>query len=136
MPDISPQRPVSRPLSPHLQIYRWGWHMAASIMHRATGIALATGGALVLLYWLGAAASGPLRYAAFHRLASHWLGQLVLLGFTFVIFQHMLLGLRHLYLDTGRGYDIKENRLLSMACFAGAVLLTAATWGLSYSGLV
>ncbi len=136
MPDIPPQRPVSRPLSPHLQIYRWGWHMAASIMHRATGIALATGGSLLMLYWLGAIASGPSRYEVFHRLASSWFGQLVLLGFTFVIFQHMLLGLHHLYLDTGRGYEIRENRLLSIACFAGAGVLTMAVWGLSYSGLV
>lgn len=110
--------------------------MAASIMHRATGIALATGGSLLMLYWLGAIASGPSRYEVFHRLASSWFGQLVLLGFTFVIFQHMLLGLHHLYLDTGRGYEIRENRLLSIACFAGAGVLTMAVWGLSYSGLV
>ena len=29
-----------RPLSPHLQIYRWTWTMAMSIVHRVTGGAL------------------------------------------------------------------------------------------------
>ena len=47
-------RPEGRPLSPHLQIYRWPITMAASITHRATGVALA-GGTLVLSWWLIAA---------------------------------------------------------------------------------
>ena len=136
MVDIPPQRPVSRPLSPHLQVYRWGWHMAVSIVHRVTGVALATAGVVLTLWWLGAAASGPEAYARFHSVISSLLGRLVLLGLTFTVFQHMMSGLRHLYLDTGRGYDLAENRRLSIACFLGSVLLTLAVWGLSFSGAV
>ena len=51
-----------RPLSPHLQVYRWQWTMAMSILHRLTGIALAVG-TLLLTWWLVAAALGPEAYA-------------------------------------------------------------------------
>ena len=49
----------SRPLSPHLGIWRWGPHMAISILHRITGDGLAIVGAMALVWWLVAAASGP-----------------------------------------------------------------------------
>src|SRR5438105_593607 len=70
-------RPYGRPLSPHLQIYRWPITMAASITHRVTGIALAAG--LVLLaWWLLATATGPDAYGLFARLASNVVGEIVL----------------------------------------------------------
>jgi succinate dehydrogenase / fumarate reductase cytochrome b subunit len=51
-----------RPLSPHLQVYRFQWTMALSILHRITGVALAVG-TLLLVWWLVAAASGPEAFA-------------------------------------------------------------------------
>ena len=91
----------NRPLSPHLQIWRWGPAMLVSILHRVTGSGLSLVGLAVLLYWLGALASGPEAYAQFLRCMGHPLGQLVLVGLTWAFFQHLFSGLRHFVLDTG-----------------------------------
>ena len=47
----------SRPLSPHLQIYKFTLTMAMSIVQRGTGMAMYFGTLLIVL-WLGAAALG------------------------------------------------------------------------------
>ena len=44
-------RPVHRPLSPHLQVYKWQLTSVMSLLHRATGIALSVG-ALYLVLWV------------------------------------------------------------------------------------
>ncbi len=78
----------ARPLSPHLQVYRWYFTMALSIGHRVTGVGLALG--LVLLtWWLLALASGPEAFATVQAVMHSWLGVLVLFGYTFVLFYHM-----------------------------------------------
>src|SRR5215831_329187 len=103
-PGPSP-RPSGRPLSPHLQIYRWPITMAASIAHRATGIALYAG-TLVLLWWVVAVASGPQPYEAFVAAVEHPLGRLVLFGFVWSLSFHMLNGIRHLAWDLGYGFKV------------------------------
>jgi succinate dehydrogenase / fumarate reductase cytochrome b subunit len=125
---MSTTRPSVRPLSPHLQVYRWKVHMLVSIFHRATGIALATGGVLILVWWLAAAAAGPSAYATFSGVANSWLGKLVLFGLTWVFFQHLCSGLRHLYLDTGAGYELGANRRLATFTLIASALLTLAVW--------
>ena len=67
-------RASNRPLSPHLSIWRWGPAMFISILHRVTGSGLATVGLGVLLWWLGALASGPEAYATFEAQATSWYG--------------------------------------------------------------
>src|SRR3546814_6166654 len=83
---------VERPLSPHLQIYRWPVTMATSILHRATGIALAVG-SLLLAWWLLAAAAGPDYYSMVQAIMGSWLGRLVLFGFTWALLYHLLSGI-------------------------------------------
>ena len=83
-----------RPLSPHLQVYKLSLTMAMSIIHRITGVGLYLGTALVA-WWLIAAASGPAQLDFVNSVLGHWLGQLVLLGFTWALFHHMLGGIRH-----------------------------------------
>jgi succinate dehydrogenase / fumarate reductase, cytochrome b subunit len=117
-----------RPLSPHLQVYRWGPHMAASILHRVTGVGLAMAGIGVLLWWLAAAAYGPAAYEIFRGFITHWFGRLVLFGLSLFFFQHMLGGLRHFYMDAGRGYDLAVNRRISILTFVGSLILTALVW--------
>lgn len=129
---------VNRPLSPHLQVYKWGPHMLISILHRAAGDGMAIVGALVFLWWLGAAASGPEAYASFVQCIwqqegtglsiSNWLGRIVLIGLSWAFFQHSASGLRHLLLDTGAGYELKANRMWSLVVATVPTLLTAALW--------
>lgn len=120
-----------RPLSPHLQVYRWGPHMLASILHRATGVGLATAGIALLFWWLGAAAYGPAAYETFRGFITHWFGRLVLFGLSLFFFQHMLGGLRHFYMDAGRGYDLAANRRISILTFVGSIALTLLVWAIA-----
>ena len=117
-----------RPLSPHLQIWRWGPHMLVSILHRATGDGMALVGLGVLVWWLGALASGPAAYATFLELASSPLGYVVLVGLTWAFFTHMMSGLRHFVLDIGAGYELDTNRFWSIASPVIAIVLTACLW--------
>jgi succinate dehydrogenase / fumarate reductase cytochrome b subunit len=129
-------RNSARPLSPHLSIWKWGPHMLVSILHRATGTALALGGGVLLVWWLTALAGGAASYAAFVDLmTSDRTGQLnllpllVVVGLTWSFFQHLCSGVRHLVLDTGAGYELKRNKNGAMLTITISLLITLAIWG-------
>ena len=126
----------SRPLSPHLGIYRRGPHMIASIIHRISGDGLAIVGTLVLLWWLGSAAAGAAAYDSFIAHASAWYGKGALLGLTWAFLQHATSGMRHLLLDTGAGYELKANRMWSLVTLLLPLVLTAATWAFIMYGRI
>ncbi len=117
-----------RPLSPHLQIWRWGPHMFISILHRATGDGMALVGLGVLVWWLGALASGPEAYTTFVDLMTSPLGYVVLVGLSWAFFTHMMSGLRHFVLDIGAGYELDTNKMWSIASPIIALLLTGGFW--------
>jgi len=123
-----------RPLSPHLQVYRWQWTMALSILHRATGVALAAG-ALMLVCWLLAIADGPDAFAAVQAFLASWLGRLLLFGWTWSLLYHLLAGLRHLVWDTGSGLELPTARASGYAVIIGSILLTALVWVVAYKAL-
>ncbi|MCC4252036.1 succinate dehydrogenase, cytochrome b556 subunit [Sphingobium naphthae] len=127
-------RTTSRPLSPHLTIWKWGPHMAVSIMHRVTGNGLATVGALGLVWWLMAAAIGPEAYATFVRCATSPIGYLVMVGLSWFFFQHLCSGLRHFVLDMGAGYELRTNKSWSIATFIMSALLTILFWSYIFFG--
>lgn len=118
----------SRPLSPHLGIWRWGPHMLVSILHRFTGSALTVAGLALLTWWLAAIAEGDQAYADFTSVVTHPLGLVVLVGLTWAFFQHTLSGIRHLVMDTGAGFEIQGNKRAAIATILSSVLLTAAFW--------
>ena len=104
---MSETKPVARPLSPHLQIYRPMLTMMMSILHRITGVVLYFG-VLLLVWWFSAAATSDSYFDLVQRFFGHWLGRLLLFGFTWALIHHMLGGIRHLYWDTGRGFESDE----------------------------
>ena len=118
----------SRPLSPHLTIWRWGPGMLISILHRATGIALSIAGLAILTWWLLAIALGADAYAKFVKLAMHPVGLVILIGLSWSFFQHLLSGIRHLVMDTGAGFELDTNKRFAVLTLVGSVLLTAALW--------
>ena len=118
----------TRPLSPHLGIYRWGPHMTVSILHRITGSGLALVGLAVLTWWLTAAAAGQASYATFTKVMTSPIGLIVLVGLTWAFFQHLLSGVRHLAMDTGAAFELGINRLFAVLTIAGSMFLTALTW--------
>lgn len=119
---------ADRPLSPHLQIWKWGPHMLVSILHRVTGDGMAFLALPVLLWWLGATASGPDAYADFAAVMGSIPGIIVLVGISWAFFNHMSSGIRHLVLDIGAGYEIGTNRRWAIATVASGLILTAAFW--------
>ena len=122
---------LERPLSPHIQIYRWQINMVGSILHRATGIAL-SGGVLLLGWWLIALAAGPRAFATAQAAAGSVLGMLVLLGFTWALFYHLANGIRHLFWDTGHGFDLPTMRASGKAVVVASVALTVLAWILAF----
>ena len=130
----------ARPLSPHLTIWKWGPHMLVSILHRATGSAMAIGGGLLLIWWLVAAASGPDSYAKFVDLMTsdasgklNILPALVLVGLSWSFFQHMLSGIRHLVMDVGAGYELKLNKSVAVGTIVGSLALTVLFWAVIFT---
>ena len=115
-------------MSPHLTVWKWGPHMAVSILHRITGGALALAGAGALVWWLTALASGPQAYESFTGWATHWTGIVVGVGLSWALIQHTLSGIRHFVLDIGAGYELSTNKKWSLAVLVLGVLLTAALW--------
>jgi succinate dehydrogenase / fumarate reductase cytochrome b subunit len=111
--------------------------MLVSILHRATGTALALGGGILFVWWLMALAGGEASYARFVDLmTSDTTGRLnlipgiVLFGLTWSFFQHACTGIRHLILDTGAGYELKINRIGAIMTLVISIALTVLVWGL------
>ena len=118
----------NRPLSPHLQIWKWGPHMLVSILHRVSGNGLALVGLPVLLWWLGALVSGEAAYADFTAVATHPIGYIVLIGLSWAFFNHLASGVRHFVLDMGAGFELDTNKAGSIASIILGFVLTAAFW--------
>ena len=122
-----------RPLSPHLQVYRFAYTMALSILHRATGIALSVG-MLLLAWWLVAAAGSESSYAQVVTFLGSLPGRVVLFGFSFAFFYHLCAGLRHLAWDLGYGFEKATARRSGAAVVVVSLALTAALWALLLNG--
>ncbi len=120
----------NRPLSPHLQIWRWGPHMFVSIMHRVTGNGAAVAGLGMLLWFLGALAGGPKAYETFAWAMTTPVGYLVMVGVSWSVITHMMSGIRHFFLDVGAGFELKTNRTWSILSPVLGVVFTAAFWAL------
>jgi succinate dehydrogenase / fumarate reductase cytochrome b subunit len=123
----------ARPLSPHLQVYRWQIGNTLSMVHRLTGVALALG-LVALCYWLASLAAGEESYAAAMRLFSSPLGLLILFGWTFAFFFHLLNGLRHLFWDAGYGFERTQRHASAWFAIGGALVLTAVVSGVLWHG--
>ncbi len=117
----------NRPLSPHLSVYRPQWTSVLSICHRITGVGMTLGAGLVV-WWLLAAATGEDYFEFVDGILTSWLGHLVLLGLTWALAFHFLNGIRHLWWDTGRGYDLDKVELSGKIVVAGSLILTVILW--------
>ena len=124
----------NRPLSPHVQVYKPQLTSMLSILHRATGIALAVG-TLLLVWWLVAAATGESAFADVQAFIGSWIGRLLLLGWSFALFYHLCNGLRHLFWDAGKGLEIETAYTTGKLVIAASIVLTAAAWVWGYASM-
>jgi len=117
-----------RPLSPHLQVYRWQVQMMTSIIHRATGTALRrrTGSGL----WAAGAGRWARRWNAFATCLGSPLGKLLMFGFSWALAYHLINGIRHLLQDGGLGFAIPDFIRSSWISIIGSVVLTVLAWGI------
>jgi succinate dehydrogenase / fumarate reductase cytochrome b subunit len=120
-------RPVHRPLSPHLQVYKWQLTSVLSILHRATGIALSVG-ALYLATWVIYAAANPTAYALFQSFNTSILGRIVLGGWLFCAFYHLCNGIRHLFWDAGYGFELKDAYRSGWIVVTVSLVATVVSW--------
>lgn len=122
-----------RPLSPHLQIYRPQITSVLSISHRFSGAVLAAG-LMLLVYWLAALASGDAAYAAALGVFGAWPVKVILFLGTLAFFYHLCNGIRHLWWDSGRGFEIPQVYASGWAVVIASISLTVAAWTLLLFG--
>jgi succinate dehydrogenase / fumarate reductase cytochrome b subunit len=120
-----------RPISPHLQVYRWQLTSITSILHRATGVFLSLG-ILVLIYWLIAAAASAEAFDQAQFLAGSIIGRTLLFLWTGAFFYHLLNGIRHLAWDAGWGYELPTAYRSGWTVLIATIVLTIAAWALGY----
>ncbi|HDZ74233.1 MAG TPA: succinate dehydrogenase, cytochrome b556 subunit [Aurantimonas coralicida] len=119
--------PSTRPLSPHLSIYKFRPTMVMSILHRITGGALYVG-TLFFVWWLVAAARGPEAFSYASAFFGSIVGQLILFGYTWALLHHMFGGIRHLIWDTGHGLGKETSTLLAQATLVASLAVTLILW--------
>ncbi|MCG8450088.1 MAG: succinate dehydrogenase, cytochrome b556 subunit [Pirellulales bacterium] len=105
--------------------------MMLSILHRATGVALGAG-TLLIAWWVLAIASGPDAYGLFQGFITSILGRLILFGFSFALILHALNGIRHLFWDMGKGFELETVRQSGLMVVILAISLTVITWAAGY----
>ncbi len=120
----------TKPLSPHLSIYKPQLTSLLSILHRATGAVLALGTFLVG-YWLVAIALGPESYAVAQQLFESWLGKALLAGWSWAALYHLCNGIRHLFWDLGLGFTLKQVYWSGSAVVITSLLLTLLLWSIA-----
>ena len=127
----APAHSGDRPLSPHMQIYRWPVTMLTSITHRVTGVGNALGLLLVTFFLAGTAYSRD-AFVLAHEVMASAFGRLILFGFTLSLSYHLLNGIRHLCWDAGWGFDLKTARNNSVFVIIGTFVFTLVIWKAGY----
>lgn len=119
----------SRPLSPHLQIYKFTLTMFNSIVQRGTGMAMYFGTLLIVL-WLGAAALGDGPFEVINAIYGFWLVQVIFFLATWALFHHMLGGIRHFTWDSIHALDPVGRETITRIQWALSIILTLGAWAL------
>ncbi|WP_232468588.1 succinate dehydrogenase, cytochrome b556 subunit [Croceicoccus marinus] len=104
--------------------------MAVSILHRVSGNGMAVAGLGVLLWFVGAIASGPAAYATFAGVMGSPIGIIVLIGISWAFFNHLMSGIRHLVLDVGAGFEVDRNNRWATISILLGIVLTVLFWAI------
>ncbi len=120
----------SRPLSPHLQIYKPQITSTLSILHRLTGLWLAVAAAILVLWLYGLALAPPI-FTALSRFFASGLGQLLLFSWILAFSYHLCNGIRHLFWDIGKGFELPQVYRSGYLVLAAAFILAGLIWFLA-----
>jgi succinate dehydrogenase / fumarate reductase cytochrome b subunit len=117
----------TRPLSPHLSVYRWQVTNTLSIIHRLSGVALYFGSLLLPIWVFAVAFSGPFGEQIVF-LITHPFSVVPLIGLSFAFFYHSFNGIRHLLWDIGKGFETNQLRNSGIAVVILSSSMTALFW--------
>lgn len=117
-----------RPMSPHIQVWRWHATMASSILHRIAGMANYIGAVAIAIWIVLIAFNGEQSVAWLFEGWMAWVTRIGLVVLTWCVSYHWLNGLRHLVWDAGKGYDPAGSNLRSILIMLGAFVPTALVW--------
>jgi len=121
------QSPSPRPMSPHLSVYKMPLTAILSISHRVTGVVNSV--ALVLIVWTLVGAAGSAEgYEFIGGIVQSWFGKLMMFGFTLTLYYHLCNGIRHLFWDIGKGFELEEANRAARICLIMAAVLSVITW--------
>jgi succinate dehydrogenase / fumarate reductase, cytochrome b subunit len=118
---------VVRPLSPHVQVYRWPLSMTLSILHRITGVALGVG-TLLMTWWLVAGAVSDEAFMRAQWFLGSAVGLLLLFGWSLALLFHFFSGVRHLVWDAGFGFDPPHYNTSGWAVVIATGVTTVLLW--------
>ncbi len=112
-----------KPLSPHIQIYRWHISSLVSITHRITGIIniiLIT----IICIWASLLLLGESNYKVIKYFLSSLLGKFFILGLTWSFSFQVLSEVRHLIMDLGYGFELRTSKITGLIVIIGSIFLT------------
>jgi len=112
-----------RPLSPHIQIYRWHVSSLVSISHRITGIINIIAITLICL-WVSLIFISENNYEMINLFLSSKIGKFIILGLTWSFSFQILSEIRHLFMDLGYGFELKTSKITGLLVMFGSLILT------------
>ena len=124
--------PSDRPLSPHIQIYRPQLTSVLSILHRFTGVVLALG-AILIAVWLSSIAYNRELFSAILDFLSGVIGRAFLFAWTLALFYHLCNGIRHLFWDAGKGFELRQVYFSGWVAVIATFVLTLLVWVVGYT---
>ena len=113
----------NRPLSPHIQIYKWHISSLVSISHRITGIINFFAITLICL-WFAFMLLGETNYQIINNFLKTFLGKFILISITWSFSFQMLSEIRHLIMDYGYGFELQKTKVTGLLVIFGSVFLT------------
>ena len=113
----------NKPLSPHIQIYRWHISSLVSITHRITGIINFFVISLIFL-WFAFIFFGESNYKIIQTILETLVGKFIILAITWSFRFQMLSEIRHLIMDLGYGFELQATRISGLLVIFGSIFLT------------
>tara|TARA_Y100000591_G_C21497345_1_gene528163 strand:+ start:47 stop:430 length:384 start_codon:yes stop_codon:yes gene_type:complete len=112
-----------KPLSPHIQIYRWHISSLVSISHRITGIINIIAITLICL-WSSLLLLGETNYQIINLILSSFIGKFFILAVTWSFSFQVLSEIRHLIMDLGYGFELKTTKISGLIVIFGSIIFT------------
>ena len=113
----------NRPLSPHIQIYKWHISSLVSISHRITGI-INFFSITLICFWFTFMLLGETNYEIIKNFLETFLGKFILISITWSFSFQMLSEIRHLIMDYGYGFELQKTKVTGLLVIFGSIILT------------